>query len=385
MKWMMLVYFLGLIISAYLGYRLRTILTQEKNAPYSSEYFLGINFLLDNETDKAVALLLKPLESGQNTAQAYITIGKLFRKHGEIESAIRIHQHLVSSTKLSKKFHDEALLELAQDYLSAGLLDRAERFFLDLVEANAHLPAALKGLLDLYSQEKKWLQAIEMGTRLEKIDNKSQGDLIAHFHCELAERAKQKKDIQVALTYLQDALILNPHCVRASLLQGELYFELGEYELAIESLKQVEAQDPDYLPLTIQKLADSYQKLGKPERLVQDLRKLLKQYPSLPVVFILLEPLCSWKGKALASEMLLEYLKQFPSLRGLQTWLMLKISMIDSLDAKQSDLKATHQIIGKILESDSHFKCQSCGFSGHLLFWHCPTCKSWGSMKPLFG
>lgn len=384
MKWMVWYFILGLFVSGYLGYSLRKILTQEKPAPYSSEYVLGINFLLDNETDKAISILLKSLESSQNTAQAYITIGKLFRRHGETESAIRIHQHLVSHAKLDKKHHDEALLELAQDYLSSGMLDRAERFFLDLVEADVFLTEALKGLLEIYSQEKKWLQAIEMGTRLEKIDGKSQGCLIAHFHCELAQREKLKLNFQNALTHLQDALILDPLCVRASLLQGEIYFELGEYELSIESLKQVESQNADYLSLIIQLLADNYQKLGKPERLIQDLRKLLKQYPSLPVVFILLEPLCAWKGKAAASEMLMQYLMQYPTLRGLQSWVGLNLLIHSENPELKSDLKFIHEIVEKILNYEAHFKCQSCGFSGHLLFWHCPTCKTWGSIKPLF-
>src|SRR3990167_50959 len=199
----------------YLGYQSRQsrFIAQKLNLP--RDYLVGLNFLLNEEPDKAVDVFIKMLEVDSNTVETHLAVGKLFRKKGQVDRAIRIHQNLIARPQLDKSYREQALFALGQDYLSAGMLDRAERIFLDLISTKAHV-TALWALLDIYQQEKSWDQAIAIAKKLEGATRKNMQSVIAQYWCELAESHLQKKQYEQANQAVQEALDADKQCVRAS-------------------------------------------------------------------------------------------------------------------------------------------------------------------------
>ena len=157
----------------------------------SSDYFRGLNYLLNEEQDKAIEVFLKLAEYNRDTVETHLALGNLFRRRGEVDRAIRLHQHLVSRPGLSDAMKTVALLELGEDYMRAGLLDRAEALFCDLVAMDAHAPSALRHLISIYQHERDWHKAIEHARRLEVMTGEDEAPMIAQFYCELADRSRQ--------------------------------------------------------------------------------------------------------------------------------------------------------------------------------------------------
>src|SRR5277367_1878657 len=158
--WVLLV-FVSLAAAWYLGYQARhkRIVEQKSNLP--RDYLVGLNFLLNEETDKAVDIFIKMLEVDSDTVETHLAVGKLFRRRGEVDRAIRIHQNLIARPQLERVYREQSLFELGQDYLSAGMLDRAEKIFLELLNGSSHSAQALRTLIDIYQQEKDWEKAVE--------------------------------------------------------------------------------------------------------------------------------------------------------------------------------------------------------------------------------
>src|SRR5690242_4385196 len=154
-------------IAWYLGYRSRPREEAPRKSNLPRDYLVGLNFLLNEETDKAVDIFVKMLEVDSDTVETHLAVGKLFRRRGEVDRAIRIHQNLIARPQLEKVYREQSLYELGQDYLSAGMLDRAERIFLELVSAKSHSAQALRTLIDIYEQEKDWENAVKTATQYE--------------------------------------------------------------------------------------------------------------------------------------------------------------------------------------------------------------------------
>lgn len=377
----LLIFLISIGLAWFLGYRGRPKEEPLRKTNLPRDYLIGLNFLLNEETDKAVDIFIKMLEVDSDTVETHLAVGKLFRRRGEVDRAIRIHQNLIARPQLERIYREQSLFELGQDYLSAGMLDRAERIFLELVNAKSHSAQALRTLIDIYQQEKDWENAVETAAKYEIVTRQNMKPVIAHYYCELGEAAFVKKQYDSAVLHLEKATSADRSCVRASLLMAKVYMELGEYKTALRYLKKIKDQNPDYLSEAIDLLASCYEKLDQGEVLVIYLKKLVEEYPRVPVVLILAERIRKWKGDKVAAGFVADYVRRYPSLRGLYLFVNLYISNAEG--RAKEDLHILQNLMKKILANKPDYQCISCGFSGKSLHWQCPGCKQWSTILPI--
>lgn len=376
--WVLLIFF-SLAAAWYLGYQARYKHVIDKKINLPRDYLVGLNFLLNEEPDKAVDVFIKMLEVDSDTVETHLAVGKLFRRRGEVDRAIRIHQNLIARPHLDKVYREQSLFELGQDYLSAGVLDRAERIFLEVVDVKDYAIPAYRALLDIYQQEKAWENAIQIASKLASATKKNMQSVIAHYYCELAEIAIANKQNEQADHYMKNALLADRQCVRASLLQGRSLMDRGDYKTALRSFKNVKDQNPDYISESIDALASCYEALNEEEKLVKELMQLLKEHPHVPVVLILSERIRRWKGDKVAANFVADYVRRYPSIRGLHLFISLYQSNTEG--RAREDLLILQNLTKKLLADKPDYRCVSCGFSGKSLHWQCPGCKQWGTVK----
>ena len=351
-----------------------------------SDYFRGINYLLNEQPDKAIEVFIKFLEVDSETVETHLALGNLYRRRGDVDRAIRIHQNLIARNSLSAAQRTEALLELAQDYMSAGLLDRAEDLFSELAEDENYRVQALRQLIEIYEQEKDWPKAIASARKLEKATGNQLGWIIAHYCCEQAGRHRGEGDPDRALKHIRQARNMHAACVRASLLEAEIYAERGEHERAIRSLQRVEEQDPDFLPETISGLRRSFGALDRTSALDAYLSKLMHRYGWTSVTLGLADIRCESGGPREAIRFIAEQLRRRASVRGLDRLLELEI------EDQRHDASGTSEYLdilkgltAELLFKRAVYKCRHCGFPAKSLHWQCPSCKHWTSIKPIQG
>ena len=285
----------------------------------------NLNFLINEEPDKAVDYFVKLLEVDGDTIETHLALGNLFRRRGEVDRAIRIHQNLIGQSQLNHEFRSQALYALAKDYLSAGVLDRAERLFLELIDLGAHSKASYRALLYIYQQEKEWQQAIVTAQKLAASSEHNMQIEIAQYYCELAETNLKHNEAAQAAKHLKRALAVNRHCVRASLRLSGLDISHGEWGKALYHLKRIKDQNPDWLCLAINKLQDAYLALQQPEELIEYLQSILAEHPQMPVVVSLTEQIRQHHGDKAALHFVTEYVKNNPTVAGLHDLLSLQL------------------------------------------------------------
>ena len=376
-----LIFLIGMAIAWLLGYRARPKEETPRKINLPRDYLLGLNFLLNEETDKAVDIFIKMLEVDSDTVETHLAVGKLFRRRGEVDRAIRIHQNLIARPQLEKIHREQSLFELGQDYLSAGMLDRAERVFIELVQAKTHAAQALRILIDIYQQEKDWQRAIETAIQYEAVTKQNMQSVVAHYYCELGEGAYIKGEVDQALIYLDQAFSRDQACVRASLLRAKVYMEKQDYKTALSNLKKIRDQNSNYLSEAIDLLASCYEKMNQEDELIIYLKNLVEEYPRVPVVLILADRIRKWKGDKIAANFVADYVRRYPSLRGLSLFVNLYISNAEG--RAKEDLHILQNLMKKILTNKPDYQCTSCGFAGKSLHWQCPGCKQWSTIIPL--
>ncbi len=377
-----LILFIAIISAWYLGFRMHNDNSSLQKNNMSKDYLLGLNFLLNEEPDKAVDVLIKMLEIDSDTVETHLAVGKLFRKRGEVERAIRIHQNLIARPQLAANYRDQSLFELGQDYYSAGVLDRAEKIFLEVVEIKPYAIPALRTLLDIYQQEKAWVEAIKIANQLESATKKTMQPIVAHYYCELAESAQSKGQLDKVKQYLHQAIDADAKCARASLIEAKFEMQRADYKAALRSLKRIKQQNPDYLAESIESLATCYEALNEEEKMVSYLLRLLEEFPRVPVVLILSERIRKWKGDKVAAKFVADYVRRFPTLSGLDQFINLYLSSAEG--QARDDLLILQGLTKKLLADKPDYQCTSCGFSGKSIHWQCPGCKQWSSVKPMY-
>ena len=352
-----------------------------KKSSLPRDYLVGLNFLLNEEPDKAVDVFIKMLEVDSETVETHLAVAKLFRRRGEVDRAIRIHQNLIARPQLDKIYREQSLFELGHDYYSAGVLDRAEKIFLDLVDIKDFSIPALRALLDIYQQEKSWENAIQAGTKLASLTRQNMQPIIAQLYCELAEGAFNKGQIEDAKRSLKCAMDADQNCVRASLLLAKVEMQREDYKAAIRSLMKVKHQNIDYFSEAIEAIATCHEKLGEENKLVSYLKQILQEFPRIPIVLILSERIRQWKGDKVAANFVADYVRRFPTLAGLHLFINLYLGSVEG--RAKDDLLILHGLTKKLLAEKPNYQCVSCGYSGNTLLWQCPGCKQWESVKPL--
>lgn len=371
---------LSVIVAWTMGYRYRPEEAPRK-IDLHRDYLIGLNFLLNEETDKAVDIFIKMLEVDSDTVETHLAVGKLFRKRGEVDRAIRIHQNLIARPQLEAIYREQSLFELGQDYLSAGMLDRAERIFIELSNDKEHAAQALKTLIDIYQQAKEWEKAVEAAVKYEQVTRLSMQSIIAQYYCELAELSLAKRQHDQALSYLNAADKADAQCARASLLRGNLYMATDEYRKALTAFQKITHQNAHYLSEAIDQMATCYERLDQEEEMMDYLKALAEAHPKVPVVLILADRIRKRMGDKLAAGFVADYVRRYPSLTGLFLFVNLYISSAEG--RAKEDLHIVQNLMKNILSHRHDYQCTSCGFSGNSLHWQCPGCKQWGTIRPI--
>ena len=347
------------------------------------DYFVGLNFLLNEQPDKAVEVFIKMLEVNSETVETHLALGNLFRRQGEVDRAIRIHQNLIARPNLVKYHRTQALHALAKDYLSAGVLDRSERLFLDVLELDSQNADSLKHLLDIYQTEKSWEQAIEIAKKITQVTGKNMDIALAHYHCELAELALTRNEPSLARQLLKRALNIDRQCIRANFLQSRLEANLQQYPTAIRILQNVQEQMADFFSETVPHLLEYARTDGKEKDMIDYFNKIIPDCPRISIALVLTKYFHTTQSPTAAIDFLINYLTKHPSLYGLHHLVLLLITQTDT--NTQIKLNILQTLLETILKNKPNYLCHNCGFSGKTLLWLCPGCKNWSSIKPILG
>jgi lipopolysaccharide biosynthesis regulator YciM len=347
------------------------------------EYFKGLNFVLNEQPDKAIEIFIKMLEVDSETVETHLALGNLFRRRGEVDRAIRIHQNLIARPTLDREQRAMALLELGMDYMSSGLLDRAEGLFKELAETGLYSIQALSELLEIYQQEKDWDNAINTARKLELTTGKSLNPVIAQFYCEQASNELSKGDIKLAKDCIRRALNMDPNCVRASLIEAEMAVNAGRLKQALKAYKRTETQDPEYIPEVIQPMLECYRNLDKLDEFMDFLRKIIHKHGGITPLLMLTELIKEQNSEEEAVKYISVELRKRPTVKGVDRLIEYAISKVDG-EARES-LSMIKDLTGKLLEEHAMYKCVHCGFDAKFLHWQCPGCKSWNTVKPVHG
>lgn len=347
------------------------------------DYLIGLNFLLEEQPDKAVDVFIKMLEVDSDTVETHLALGSLFRRRGEVDRAIRIHQNLIARPNLEQEQRMQALLALGQDYMRAGVLDRAERIFLEVVDAGYEKTISLRYLLAIYQQEKAWESAIQTARKLEIATGQTMQLNIAHYYCELAHDNLLNHDADQAKRLLRRAVTIDKNCVRASILQGDIEAENNNFKAAIRFYKQVKNQDPDFLTEAIPLLAECYEQLGNQREFINYLKECLQAHARISLILILADFVLKEYGTGSAIDLIAEYLDVHPSIRGLQR--LIELQLLNENGGDVENLRILRDITTSMLKDKPIYRCHNCGFSAKTLLWLCPGCKTWSSVKPIHG
>lgn len=347
---------------------------------FSTEYFKGLNHLLNDEQNKALDIFLKLVETDWETIDTHFALGKLFRKNGEIDKAIKIHQGLIARPSLPLKYRNRVLLELGYDYLGAGWFDRAEGLFKEVLKHDPKSEKALHNLILIYQQEKDWHKAIDAAEKLFSDNPASVGPMVSQYYCELAEIAKSKGDVSQVEHYANQALRYDSASVRASIILADLAMTAGDYKKAKLLLQQIETQDAEFMPVAMDKLVECHHHQHESEDLLDYLEQLEKRQINLPLLESHARAIERYKGQHEAIGYVMDKLKKNPSLDGMSQLLAYKES--ESCEDVYTIINGLKNAVDVMKQEQSAFQCKQCGFKTNTLYWLCPSCHNWGSVKP---
>ena len=368
----------------YMGRRSAQQSKQDDASRLSRDYVAGVNFLLSNQQDKAVDLFLDMLKEDTGTVEAHLTLGNLFRSRGEVDRAIRIHQSLMESASLTYDQRLLAVQQLGRDYMAAGLYDRAEDMFKQLVDETDFRLGALQQLLQIYQATSDWQSAIEVAERLVKLGKEKHRGEIANFWCELALQQMAANDLDKAMALLKKGAAADRNSARVSIMKGRVWMEKGDYAKAVESLERVIDQDKELVGETLEMLQTCYQQLGKADEWEVFLRRCVEENAGATAELMLAQILEQREGVEAAQNYVTRQLERHPTMRVFHKLMDYHLNEAEEGRAKES-LGVLRNMVGEQVRSKPRYRCQKCGFTAHTLYWHCPSCRSWATIKPIRG
>ena len=353
---------------------------QSDAAQLSADYYRGLNYLLNQKPDEALEVFMRMMELDDEAIETHLLLGSLFRRRGEVERAIRIHEKIISRANLSPLQSDQARFALGEDYLKAGLFDRAEEFFEQLVDSETHSIDALEGLVNIYEQEHEWLRAIEIRQRLEKLLTPDGSNVVPHYYCELAEEALRRKDFEGAKQFLKRARSGRRRTARGAMMRGDIARELGDSQLALELYERTVKQDPELLSEILPRARSCFDS-SEAER-GQEFSRLLKGWlernTGIRKELAYASIVNGVTDVPVVDDAVLQYLRQSESLSVLFS-AAITADKIENPD----EVRRLHQALHKLAKRGSHYQCRDCGFSSVTLYWQCPSCKSWDTIRPI--
>lgn len=380
---LLLLMLIALALAWYLGYKsqLKFKYLSHKNA--NKDYFIGLNYLLNDEPDQSIDSFITSLEINANTLESHLALGDLLRRRGKVDSSIAVYQKLLVNAHLNHTELNLVKLGLVKSYVAAGLLDRAEKLIDELKVADTDIQiAALNQGLTVYQLEKEWQKAIMVVNDLLKLCSANQRQELqikaSHFYCELAENELDFQHYNQAKDYLTKAINSYRNNVRTSLLSGRLEFEQENYKQVIKALLKISTQDVSYKAEAFDLIIESYKSLGNKNKLSKFIESSLEEPLTISLFLKVVQFLNDTDGKERARELLFQRLESKPSIEILGQAILMNENAENDLNTETFT-----NVLADYLEKQSKFQCENCGFELKNLHWLCPGCNEWGKVKPI--
>lgn len=356
---------------------IRQLVAESRTLPRG--YFKGLNLLLNDQPDKAIDAFIEIVRLDPESADMHFALGNLFRRRGETERAIRVHQNLLARPDLPQEQKEHAEYELGIDYLKAGLLDRAEETFNRLINGQ-YGAQARRALLEIFQREKEWPRAIEAALGLQESGAGSRQKEIAQFYCEMAQDALVHLHVDEALQLLDKSLAADRNNVRATLLTGDAQLAKDDVEGALLTWRRVEQISVPHTALVAQRMMDGYRKAGRPQEGVNLLKSYLEQASSIDLLEVVYKEVMELHGVAEAKELVVNELRRTPTLLGLDR--LLEARLVDAPASIVSELSMVKNLVHGYTQKLARYQCSHCGFKARQFYWQCPGCSRWETYPP---
>ena len=347
--------------------------------PLNVDYLKGLNFLLNEQTDQALEHFLEMVRVDDKTIETHFALGSLFRRRGEIDRAIRIHQNIIARPDLAAEQRDQALFSLAKDYLHAGLLDRAEKLFVRLSQGSRYQVQALESLCRIYEQEKEWQKAIDAGQQLETVGGRSLALQIAHYYCELAEEGAANNDYAAARRYVKKAQAGRPRTMRGALTRAHIARETNDHKTAIRLYHRIIDEHTYLIAEALPEIVATYEKVGSMSGLDKALRSMLDKNPDMRSLVAYTAIVNNLTDIPIIDECVENYLLDEPTL---SEFVDLHIFSQGNGATQSEALSKVRSALSKLATATPRYQCRECGFSSQRLLWQCPSCRNWETQRP---
>ncbi|MEM7431750.1 MAG: lipopolysaccharide assembly protein LapB [Pseudomonadota bacterium] len=347
--------------------------------PLNVDYLKGLNFLLNEQTDQALEHFLEMVRVDDKTIETHFALGSLFRRRGEVDRAIRIHQNIIARPDLAAEQRDQALYSLAKDYLHAGLLDRAEKLFVRLADGSRYQVQALQSLCRIYEQEKEWQKAIDSGQKLETLGGDSLALQIAHYYCELAEESASKKDYNLARSFVKKAQSGRPRTMRGALTRAHIAKATNDPKTALRLFSRIIEEHTYLIAEALPEIVDTYAKDGAMGGLDKTLKTMLEKNPDMRPLVAYTAIVNEISGVPIIDSCVEQYILGEPTLSEFVD----VQNLADGGDEVQAEaLTKVRHALSKLASASPRYQCQECGFSSQRLLWQCPSCRNWETQRP---
>jgi len=346
--------------------------------PLNIDYLKGLNFLLNEQTDQALEHFLKMVRVDDKTIETHFALGSLFRRRGEVDRAIRIHQNIIARPDLASEQRDQALYSLAKDYLAAGLLDRAEKLFSRLSEGSRYQVQALDALCGIYEQEREWEKAIDAGKRLEVLSGNSLALQIAHYYCELAEVSVGSGDFASARLYVKNAQAGRPRTMRGALTRAHIARDTDDSKTALKLYHRIIDENTYLIAEALPEIVSIYTRENEVDELERALKALLVKHPDRASLVAYTAIVNDIGGIPVIDDCVEQYMLNEPTLGEFVDLHQLTGEKGDGASA----FAKVRGALSKLASTTPRYQCQECGFSSQRLLWQCPSCREWETQRP---
>lgn len=343
----------------------------------NGEYLKGLSFLLNEEPDKALEVFLRMADVDNETVETHFALGSIYRRRGEVDRAIRIHESIMARPALSSEHRLEAMLALAEDYFGAGLFDRAERLFRELAASATRRGPALRYLLRIYEQQRDWEQAIAVHNELVGFASPEQPTAIAHYHCELAELARVRGDVDAARGHLHRARDIQRNFPRSALIRADIALEMNEPELAATLCQRFVELHPRLMALALPRVLRAVRDSGAGD-LQRRFNEWIRPEPAARAELAYAAIVAGLEQEPFVRDCLPDLLREDPSLG----------EIVRSVAGDPGGLTVQQRTdlalsLGRILRRTQRYRCVDCGFASASHFWQCPGCRGWDAFAPV--
>lgn len=370
------------VLMAAIGWTLRHFADPDKEdrppARVSADYIRGLNLVLNRRTDEALELFVQMAKVDDETLETHFALGHLFRRRGEVDRAIRVHQNLLARPNLADTQRHQALFSLGEDYLSAGLFDRAEKLFSELVDSESHGEVALRKLVYIYEQERGWQQAIDMLRKLEVLTGERMPE-VAHYYCELAEQARVAGELDKAREFLKHTVRTDSGALRGKLVRAAIAETEEDFHQALNLYQSVIDTDRHFMSEVLPQLQRCHTAVERAEDFEEYIRTLLSRDPQ----FVRDIAYSAISNELTGSAMLKNCVEEFVLSNDVLADLVNRAE-IEKLsdDARDDAIDRISRGLRQLLMSSARFRCSNCGYSSQRLIWQCPSCKFWETVRP---